>query len=75
VGKRSRVSICITVVLAAQLLTSATNIDVTVAINTSGTITTVAGNGTVGFSGDGGPATSAELAAPAGLAMDAGGFL
>ncbi len=29
-----------------------------------GTITTVAGNGTAGFSGDGGPATQAELNAP-----------
>ena len=33
---------------------------------TAGDIYTVAGDGTAGFSGDGGPATSAELAAPAG---------
>ena len=38
-------------------------------------ITTIAGNGTKGFSGDGGPATSAELAAPEGMAMDAAGNL
>jgi sugar lactone lactonase YvrE len=33
-------------------------------ISTGGTITTLAGNGVVGFSGDGGPATMAELNAP-----------
>lgn len=37
----------------------------------SGVITTVAGNGQRGFSGDGGPATAATLNAPAGLAFDA----
>jgi sugar lactone lactonase YvrE len=36
-----------------------------------GTITTVAGNGTLGFCGDGGPATSACLSETRGLAIDA----
>jgi uncharacterized protein (TIGR03437 family) len=36
-------------------------------------ITTVAGNGNLGFSGDGGPATSAELNYPLGVAVDAAG--
>jgi trimeric autotransporter adhesin len=44
-------------------------------INTSGIITTVAGNGTAAFSGDGGPATSAELYAPQDIALDAVGNL
>jgi sugar lactone lactonase YvrE len=41
----------------------------------SGVISTVAGNGTKGFSGDGGPATSAELQAPTGAAVDRSGNL
>jgi sugar lactone lactonase YvrE len=44
-------------------------------IDLSGRITTVAGNGTSGFSGDGGPATSAALFHPRGLALDASGNL
>jgi sugar lactone lactonase YvrE len=42
---------------------------------TTGIISTVAGNGTVGFSGDGGPATSASLALPEGITLDASGNL
>ncbi len=44
-------------------------------INISGIITTVAGNGTSGFSGDGGLATLAQLDSPQGLACDALGNL
>ena len=40
---------------------------------TTGIITTVAGNGVQGFSGDGGPATSASLNSPHGLFNGAGG--
>lgn len=41
----------------------------------SGIITTVAGTGKAGFSGDGGPATKAELNQPHSLAFDAAGNL
>ncbi|HTS64549.1 MAG TPA: Ig-like domain repeat protein [Candidatus Acidoferrales bacterium] len=41
----------------------------------TGIITTVAGNGTAAFSGDGGPAVNASLKAPFGLAIDAAGNL
>ena len=44
-------------------------------VDTAGVITTVAGNGTPGFSGDGGPATSASLDYPIGIAVDAAGNL
>ncbi len=42
---------------------------------TMGDIYTVAGDGTLGFSGDGGPATSAELSNPEGVTTDAAGNL
>jgi DNA-binding beta-propeller fold protein YncE len=44
-------------------------------LGTNGIITTVAGNGTPSYSGDGGPATNAALYSPAGLAFDAVGNL
>jgi sugar lactone lactonase YvrE len=44
-------------------------------VDSSGTIHTVAGNGTCGFSGDGGSGTSATLCRPKGLTLDAKGNL
>lgn len=44
-------------------------------VSPSGIISTYAGNGLSGFSGDGGLATSAALSQPAGLAVDAAGNL
>lgn len=41
----------------------------------TGQLTTIAGNGQAGFSGDGGPASNATVAQPAGLATDAAGNL
>ena len=42
-------------------------------IDRDGTIATVAGTGTAGFGGDGGPAMKAMLRAPAGLVVDGAG--
>ncbi len=44
-------------------------------INTSGIITTIAGRGTAGYSGDNGPAINAELNYPTGLVIDSHGNL
>jgi uncharacterized protein (TIGR03437 family) len=44
-------------------------------ISTAGVISTFAGNGTAGFSGDGGAATQAELNFPQGIAFDSNGNL
>ncbi len=44
-------------------------------VDPTGIITTVAGNGTRSFTGDGGPATSAGMRVPIGLAFDAAGNL
>jgi trimeric autotransporter adhesin len=51
------------------------NVNLILKVSPSGAVTTVAGNGTGGFSGDGGPATSAELNGPSGVAIDAQGNL
>ncbi|MEZ5355278.1 MAG: hypothetical protein R2762_21805 [Bryobacteraceae bacterium] len=44
-------------------------------VGPDGTVTTYAGIGQAGFAGDDGPAISARLNAPAGIALDAGGNL
>ncbi len=44
-------------------------------VDTNGTITTVAGNGFPGFSGDNGPASNAQLNNPTGVALDSAGNL
>jgi sugar lactone lactonase YvrE len=44
-------------------------------IDTTGTITTVAGTGSAGFAGDGGPATEARLHKPTGVAVSRRGEL
>ncbi|MFZ0319755.1 MAG: hypothetical protein WAL56_11565 [Candidatus Sulfotelmatobacter sp.] len=62
----------------AVAVDSSANIYITDTVNqrirkvtvSTGIITTVAGNGTAGYSGDGGPATSAELYEPLGIATD-----
>jgi sugar lactone lactonase YvrE len=44
-------------------------------VDTNGIITTVAGNGVAGYSGDGGAATSARLYNPSGVVVDGAGNL
>ena len=44
-------------------------------VDLNGVITTVAGNGTQGFTGDGGAASSAELSGPIDVAVDSSGNL
>lgn len=44
-------------------------------VTPGGTISTVAGDGLHGYTGDGGPATKATFSAPSGLAVDAAGNL
>src|SRR5271154_3297452 len=56
--------------LPAVLLTSITSL---CAFGQDYVITTIAGNGAAGFSGDNGPATKAELNGPKGIAVDSAG--
>jgi hypothetical protein len=44
-------------------------------VNPQGIISTIAGTGVTGYTGDGGPATAAQLDDPRGLALDAAGNL
>ena len=60
---------------AGNLYIADTGNNVVRKLATDGTITTVAGNGTQGFSGDGGLATQAMLNDPEGLGLDSAGNL
>jgi sugar lactone lactonase YvrE len=44
-------------------------------IDSTGTITTVAGSGSLGFEGDGGLATEAQLSGPTGVSVDSAGVM
>ena len=47
----------------------------TITYNSNSTISTIAGSGSIGFSGDGNAATSAAMAGPWGIALDSSGNL
>ena len=75
-------ALAVSVPPAATAVDSAGNVFVLVSqshmvckVATNGAISRVAGNGTEGFSGDGGAATTAQLRYPSGIAVDAGGNL
>ncbi len=51
----------------------APNLAVVTKIQPDGTVATIAGNGSIGYSGDGAPATQAGLVQPVGVAVDAAG--
>ena len=62
--------------LVEMLLSSDSNHAIVVRLDSSsGRLSRIAGNGTFGFSGDNGPATSASLGGPGGLALDRAGNL
>ena len=58
---------------AGNLYIADTNNNVVREVNAKGVISTIAGTGTAGSSGDGGAATAAQLNAPQGIAVDAAG--
>lgn len=61
--------------VAGNLFAADSGNNVVVKISPAGILTIVAGNGSAGFSGDGGPATDAALSSPTGVAVDAAGNL
>ena len=67
-GSFNNVSVSVTD--AAGAVASAT---FAITIDATGLITTIAGDGTAGYSGDGGAATSAQLSGPSGVAEDSSG--
>lgn len=58
-----------------DLFIADTNNNVVREVSPSGVVTTIAGDGQQGYSGDGGAATSAELNTPTGIALDSNGNL
>ena len=60
---------------SGALYIAETNRHVVDRVDSTGVLTVYAGDGVQGFSGDGGPATGAELDSPQGLALDSAGNL
>ena len=70
-----RFSLPVLAALALTVLLGSPALSATGDVAKPGTIVTVAGTGSPGFSGDSGPATQAQLTGPQGLALDAAGNL
>src|SRR5439155_24472856 len=68
-------SACLSVDNAGNLFIADTNNPRIRRVSPDGVITTVAGNGSRGFAGDGGPAVDAQLNGPWGVATDNAGNL
>ncbi len=58
---------------SGNLYIAATGADAVYKIDSTGKLTTIAGTGTAGFSGEGGPATSAQLNGPTDVFVDSSG--
>lgn len=58
---------------AGNVFLSLTQYSVVLRLDTSGRLSLIAGNGTLGFNGDGGPAALAQLSGPTAVAVDAAG--
>ena len=56
-----------------SLLIVQPGVDIVLSLSASGNLTTMAGTGTPGFAGDGGPADTAQLNLPTDIAIDASG--
>src|ERR1039458_9414827 len=60
---------------AGNVFLALTEQGIVLRIDSAGLLTRIAGNGSIGFSGDNGPAISAQLGGPRGLAVDTAGSL
>jgi sugar lactone lactonase YvrE len=67
--------LCVIATCAVLWLPAGSRAAIAQAISRVPVINTIAGNGTAGYSGDGGPANSAELNSPSGIATDGSGNL
>lgn len=60
---------------AGNVYVSSPDFSMVLEVTPSGQASTIAGNGSFGYSGDGGPATGAQLGCPVGIALDSSGDL
>ncbi|MGH2768213.1 MAG: NHL repeat-containing protein, partial [Actinomycetota bacterium] len=74
-GRRGKSLAGAALALATALAAAFSALPAGPALSASGVITTVAGTGEAGFSGDGGPATLAEIAGPRTVVVDSAGNL